>query len=275
MSQTNSPRLSVSTWSLHRTLGKPANYGPGQSGPGAAGANGGLPLHELPARLADFGIHTLEICHFHLPSTDDDYLKKLRGALDDAGIELWSLLIDGGDLTDPLHADRDQAWIADWVRVAGKLGAKNTRVVAGKAEPTPATLEQSRARMSQLLSVGQAAGVRIMTENWLGLMSNAESVLWLLEKLDGQVGLCVDFGNWRGPQKYDELAAIMPHGDSSHAKAAFLDERTLDRDDYVRCLELAKAAHFSGPHTLIYDGPNVDEWFGLSVERDVVQPYLS
>ena len=62
-------KLSVSTWSLHRVLGptywdSPANpsreaktpYGPGS-----------ISLLEVPARIAELGIHLLEICHFHLP----------------------------------------------------------------------------------------------------------------------------------------------------------------------------------------------------------------
>ena len=36
---------------------------------------------ELPARVAEFGIHTLEICHFHLPSVEKSYLAGLRAAL--------------------------------------------------------------------------------------------------------------------------------------------------------------------------------------------------
>ncbi len=49
----------------------------------------------------------------------------------------------------------------------------------------------------------------------------------------------------------------------------------MEREDYVQCLELARAAGFSGPYTLIYDGPHDDEWAGLRLERDVVAPYLS
>ncbi|RIK46630.1 MAG: hypothetical protein DCC57_15285, partial [Chloroflexi bacterium] len=63
---TSPRRISVSTWSLHRTLGRPPAYGPDRPAPPAAGQ--GLPLLDLPARLASASIRTLEICHFHLPS---------------------------------------------------------------------------------------------------------------------------------------------------------------------------------------------------------------
>lgn len=269
-------RISVSTWSLHRTLGAPPIYGPEQNGPSGRGATSmaGLPLLELPARLADFGITTLEICHFHLPSTNDKYLSQLRDALETAGIELWSLLIDSGDITHPQHRERDLAWIEGWIDVAGKLGARNARVIAGKSEPSPETIETSRQGLQRLRPRAEASGVGLMTENWLNLLSTPDAVLALLDGMGDSLGLCVDFGNWRGPDKYDQLAQIFPHGDSCHAKCHFDSDGRMDRDDYVRCLELAQEAGFAGPYTLIYDGPDDDEWHGLARERDVVLSYM-
>lgn len=274
MAKNNKPRLSVSTWSLHRTLGRLANYGPGDERP-QVHANGALPLIDLPARLASFGIHTLEICHFHLPSIEASYLSTLCAALHKADIELWSLLIDGGDITHPDYADRDTAWIQGWIDVAGQLGAKNARVIAGKQEPTPAVLAKSRAGLDSLATYAHARGVRLMTENWLTTFATPDIVLSTLAQLEGKVGLCVDFGNWRGPGKYDDLARIMPLGESCHTKASFTGPTELDRTDYERCLSLAQDAGFAGPHTLIYDGPNPDEWAGLALEMAVVRPYLS
>jgi sugar phosphate isomerase/epimerase len=252
-------------------------YGPEQNGHKGRGPTNlaGLPLLELPSRLADFGIQTLEICHFHLPSTNPNYLTQLHKALQTNGIELWSLLIDSGDITHPQHAERDLQWIEGWIDVAGQLGARNARVIAGKAEPSPAALERSRAGLQRLVRRADTHGVRLMTENWFDLLSTPDAVLCLLDSMQGRLGLCVDFGNWRGDQKYAELAAIFPHGDSCHAKCHFDDGGAMNRSDYVRCLEMARAARLNGPYTLIYDGPDDDEWRGLALERDVVLPYLN
>ncbi|HXF64888.1 MAG TPA: sugar phosphate isomerase/epimerase [Caldilineaceae bacterium] len=268
------PRLSVSTWSLHRTLGDPPSYGPEVAGPLPPRREGGIPLLELPERLAAFGIHTLEICHFHLPSRDPGYLDELRGALQAAQIELWSLLIDAGDVTDPAHGPRDEAWITGWLPVAARLGAARARVVAGKQPPGDETLARSEAGLRRLSATAQEHGLRLMTENWLGMMRNATVVNRLLDALDGQVGLCADFGNWQGPDKYDELAAILPRAESCHAKCHFDAAGVMDQTDYTRCLDLSRAAGFRGPYTLIYDGPDPDEWAGLARERAVVQPYV-
>lgn len=268
------PRLSVSTWSLKRLLGQPAPYGPDSTTPLSFPAEG-LPLLELPAQLAKFGISTLEICHFHLPSLDPGYLSELRASLESAHVELFSLLIDDGDVTDPTNGARDLTWIATWLPIAGQLGATHARVIAGKSSPTPTTLQASAQALTQLAEMAQAAGVRLMTENWLTLLSEPAAVHNLFDRLDGRVGLCLDFGNWSGPEKYDDLSSIASYAESCHAKAYFTSPTTLEADDYVRCLDITRAAKFAGPYTLIYDGSDPDEWAGLASERDLVAPYLT
>lgn len=266
-------RISVSTWSLHRTLGRPSPYGPERSAPPPP--TQGMPLLELPQHLAKAGIHTLEICHFHLPSRDPGYLDELRLALVDAGIELWSLLIDGGDVTDPDHALRDSAWIAGWLPLAQRLGAYRARVSAGRAEPSPESLDRSIRALGRLVERAADQGLRLMTENWHGLMASANEVNQVLDALDGRLGLCADFGNWTGADKYEQLAAILPRAESCHAKAHFAADGTVDEADFVRCLDLAHAAGFDGPYTLIYDGPSDNEWAGLAREKALVEPYLA
>ena len=74
-------RLSISSWSLHRTLGSVFH-----KLDGSTTENGDISLLELPAKIAECGIKTLEICHFHFPQVDDDYIDSLRTSLDEAGV---------------------------------------------------------------------------------------------------------------------------------------------------------------------------------------------
>jgi hypothetical protein len=272
---TTKPRLSVSTWSIHRALGITYSDSPAHTSASseATYGAGSISLLELPARIAAMGIHTLEICHFHLPH-DRAYWNDLRGALDSAEVELWMLLIDDGDITHPEQGARDLEWIGNWIDAAGILGAKNARVIAGKSEASPETIERSRNGLSILSQRAKRAGVRLMTENWHRLLSRPEDVHDLLDGFDGEIGLLLDFGNWGGATKYDDLEAIFALAESCHAKCSF-DNQKPDAHDYQRCLELSRAANFSGPYTLIYDGPDNDEWHGLTLERDLVLPYLS
>ncbi len=269
-------RLSVSTWSLHRQLGPSWWDSPQQPekiysepwGPGA------LTLLELPARLADFGVHTLEICHFHLPRLDDAYLEQVRDTLDSAGVSLFSLLIDDGDITCPQHQARDMAWIEGWLAVAGRLGADCARVIAGKTLDDGA-VERSRAALTALAETAGKHNVRLMTENWFAVTDTPEQVCSLLEPLREQVGLCVDFGNWKGADKYEGFAQVMTFAESTHAKCSFTAPLQANTGDFERCLQVCDAGNFSGPYTLIYDGPDDDEWAGLRLEADMVSPWLA
>ena len=267
----NSPILAVSSWSVHRALGIKYPNAPGNDVAAPAEAvwgPGELTLLELPAAVAKMGIDRLHICHFHLASRDPAYLGEVRAALDDARVGLETLLIDDGDITHPVGRQRDIDWIGRWVGAAAALGAKRARVIAGKQKPTAETLDLAVAGLGELGRRGKAEGVRIITENWLDLLAGPREVNAVLDRLDGAVGLLVDFGNWKGERKYADLAAVFGRAEDTHAKAHFPRVGEMDADDFGRCLAIADAAGYDGPYTLIYEGPDADEWQAIALERD-------
>ena len=174
------------------------------------------------------------------------------------------MLIDDGDIAHPTDGQRDLAWISGWIETAGLLGAQCARVVAGKTPPSKNS-PRSISGLKTLVECGKANNVRVMTENWLSLLTTPDYVRRVMEAVD--IGLCADFGNWRGATKYDDLAAIFPFAESCHAKCSFSAEGTPDREDYVRCLELSRGGGFSGPYTVIYYSASVNEWNGLEMLR--------
>ncbi len=271
------PRLSISTWSLHRNLGPmyaphgdqwdrliPASIEP---------AN--LTLLDVPKRIAARGIHTLEICHFHFPRVDEDYIAELREALDKSGVELFSILIDSGDITnsDTARRERDKEWIRHWLDVASACGAKHARVIAGDAEESAEAVRLSARGLTELAEYARERGVRVITENFRRLTRRSGPLLEILNRCEGTVGLCADFGNFSGPTKYDDLAAILPRADSVHAKAHYPAAGQMDQRDFLACLELSRKPGFDGPYSLIFDGPG-DEWESLAEIQDVVKAYV-
>ena len=82
-------------------------------------------LLEIPAKLAAMDTPRVEISHFHLPSRDVSYCEELKHALAESGVEMFTLLVEDGDMTHPDHAARDLAWMANCVTTAGHLGAKS------------------------------------------------------------------------------------------------------------------------------------------------------
>ncbi len=273
VTQSATRRISVSSWSLHRTLGRPPCYGPAGPAPGWSAPADAVALLDLPAKLAAAEIHTLELCHFHLPSREASYLDELNAALSAAHVELWSFLVDGGDVIHPETGDRDAQWILDWLDVAAALGAQTVRVVAGMAPPTANRLDRAQQALTVLADAAEDRDLRLLTENWHALLSTPQAVTQLMDGLAGHVGFCCDFGNWTGATKYEDLAAIAAYADSCHAKCRF-DDAGPDRDDFRRCLEIVDRAGFNGPYTLIYDGPSDDEWGNIATERAMVEPYL-
>jgi hypothetical protein len=273
----NNERFSVSTWALHTVLGQtyPDTPGDPHKASVAPAGPGTLPLLGIPARVAALGFGRMELCHFQLPSRDPAYLAELRAALADADVELWSLLIDDGDLTHPEHHDRDAAWIAGWLDVAAALGARRARIIAGKQPPSETANALSRTHLRELAARAASLNVRPMTENWFAFLPAPANVLSLLDDLDGALGLCVDWGNWNNnADKYADLAAIFPRGESCHARCNFAPDGIPDAADYSRCLDLARAADFAGPFTLVATTPNAP-WEGLTVQRDLLAHYLS
>lgn len=261
----------VSSWSLHRTLGRyvsPDSRADGgrlmDSPPGA----NGLALLDLPAELKRRGYETLQLCHFHLPSHSPAYVAELRAALADSGIELDTLLIDDGDLTDRDHADRAEAWIGEWLDVAAALGARRARVMAGRSAPSADTVRESARRLARLAS-GHPE-VRVVTENWMGMMPDAGAVVAVLEATGDAVGLLIDLGNWRGPETIRELTTIAPLAETCHAKCHFTEAGPAS-EDFRLALQVLEDAGFSGPLALIYDGPDDDEWACLDAEYDLVR----
>ena len=278
-------RLSLSTWSIHRALGP--EYGPANDGSGRLAPNRDEPgmhnLLEVPSRMAEKGLNTLEICHFHFPTTDQAYLDELWTALDTAGVELFSILIDAGDITseDAVQRDADLAWIRKWLDVAGRCRATHARIIAGQTDIEATengdwrdhpVIQMSADRLKSLAVYGRDRGVQVITENFHPLTKRPEQVLAILDLCEEQVGLCADFGNYSGPTKYDDLAAILPHADAIHAKPEYPNNQ-IDLSGFGRCLDLSRNAEFDGPYSLIFEGTG-DEWTHLDEIRDAVKAYV-
>ncbi len=263
-------RRAVSTWSLHRALG---NFVAPDSAVGGGACMtlpphpGGKPLLELLPEIADHGYGLLQICHFHIASREPALLDELRGGLDRNGITLEMLLIDAGDLMAE-NIEPHLAWFHEWLQVAERLGARRARICAGRSTPTPERLRASGQRLAELAAAHPA--VRVVTENWLEATPDAASVEAILEAAGEQVGFLIDLANWSAPEKYWELERVAPFAESCHAKCHFTADGP-DETDFRQTLEIMKNTGYTGPISLIYDGPDPDEWRHLDAEWDIVK----
>jgi sugar phosphate isomerase/epimerase len=261
------PTKAVHSWALHRTLGSFVAAGAMPMGGLPAGGGGGLALLDLPAELARRGYGSVQLAHFYLPTTDATYLSELRSALADANVTLECFLVDDGDLTDPTRSAPGEVWISGWLEVAALLGAPRARVVAGKSAPTPLRLDASAAGLRRLAD--RHPDVRLVTENWHALLPDADAVIALLERTDDRIGFLIDLGNWRGPDKYEQLARVAHLAETCQAKVR-VGDAGLDSTDYRRSLSVLRDAGYAGPLAMVYDGPDPDEWGHLEQAYAIV-----
>ncbi|WP_404401810.1 sugar phosphate isomerase/epimerase family protein [Pelagibacterium halotolerans] len=276
MTSREDSRFSVSTWSLHRTIGLCWWDAPGQKAkPEERWGAGEIAMRDLPAALADHGYSRLHLCHFHIESRSPAFLKELRAALEDARVTLGVLLIDDGDITHPTHHERDSEWAAGWIETAAHIGAQYARVIAGKRPPSDDALDLSVHHLSTLSDFAKRQGVSLCTENWFDLTPGPDEILYLLDHVTPEIGLLADFGNWTQDGKYRDLEKILPRAIDTHAKAYFDAFSKIDADDYRMCIEACKRSGYRGPFTLIYDGPDADEWAGLAAERRFIEDSLA
>ncbi|ASS66033.1 MULTISPECIES: TIM barrel protein [unclassified Paenibacillus] len=273
--------LSVSTWSLHRLLG-PLRWTIWDQEDGIQRTAlepqpEELTLLELPAAAAARGFQALEVCHFHFPSREPDYLVELRAAFRNAGIAFDTLLLDYGDLTSPdvRRVEADERYISSWIDAAALAGAKKVRVIAGEAMPTDEdALARSAASLDRLSAYAQECGVRIVTENFKPLTSTGPSCLKLMGRTERPLAMITDFGNFKGAAKYEELAMTLPRSLSVHAKAEFDEHGIPDEQELRLCLEAVRNSGYDGSYVIIYDGPG-DMWAGIERVRRIVEPYAA
>ncbi|MGO4275461.1 sugar phosphate isomerase/epimerase family protein, partial [Paenibacillus sp. TAF58] len=273
------PFLSLTSWSLHRNLG-PLRWTRWDENTRTQITNTEdqpeiISLLELPAVLAKKGFRSLEVCHFHFPDISESYLLRLKQAFKEADLQLYTLLIEYGDISssDEMRRQSDIAWIKGWIDIAARSGAERVRVIAGDAEPTDQeALQRSVNALRDLSSYAAVQGVRVVTENFHSLTSIADNCLALMEGCGELLGLTSDFGNFKGIEKYSELAKTIPHSESIHAKAQTNADGYPDEAEFIRCMEVAKQAEYEGPLTLVYDGSG-DMWEGIERVRRLAAPY--
>jgi sugar phosphate isomerase/epimerase len=247
-------RFAVSSWSLDGLL------------------NSGTSLLELIELLPEHQIGTLEICHFHLPSTDAGYLETLKERLQSAGVELFSILLDAGNIasSDPAQIDADDVLIRHWIDVAATLGAERIRIDAGLEPPNPGVIAQSARRLQEYAQIAASKGLGVSTENWHVTSQNPEPLLEILEYCAGTIQLCADTGNAEASSdKYQTLGLLLSRASSVHFKPRYMTTGEIDVEDLEVCVRLIRQANFAGVLTLIFDQKR-DEWQSIARLREAL-----
>ena len=254
-------RAGLSSFSLHLpdALGDPwfELEAGGKSVAGAFRQQPTLDLLDFPAEVAAHGIHCVDLCIQHIPNIEPSYLADLRAAFESAEVELYQLLIDIGEVGSP-DAGESAAGIAltkRWMEIAAELGSSGVRYVPGDSKPTPATISQCGQAFQELYDYCVACGLEPATENYKHFNNEAEDLLRVLDLSERDYGVVADFGNAKGPGKYDTLSRLMPRATAIHQWVAIDDGGLINDEDSKRCLHMALENGFDGPVMLLGGQP--------------------
>jgi len=269
-------RLSISSWSLHRCLG-PLRWTVWDQTSRTQSTNIQeqpelFSLLDLPSDAASRGLSYLELCHFHFPSREDDYLKKLRSSFADAGIAFHTLLIDYGDISslDPVRRESDIAYLKGWMETAALAGAAAVRIVAGEQPAGDSeAIRRSANALLELSHYGTPLGVKVVTENFRDLTSTVDSWRNLLAETGNEVSTIVDFGNLAKKEKEAGIVFGTPLAHSFHAKPEYGDDGSINAESLRQLLRLAGAGNADAPVSLIFDRDG-DMWEGIERIKNVV-----
>ena len=161
-----------------------------------------------------YGLDAADIWNGFLASTEEDYLKKVRDALDERELVLADLCVDQAHLWEPDSEAREgnyQNALAH-LRAAEILGAKFVRIDAGGREEVW-TEEAFDYIVKRYKEYGQRAydnGYKVGAENHWGPESVWANMKKLYEAVDHPgFGVSCHIGGWRGAdaEEADRLAA--------------------------------------------------------------------
>jgi hypothetical protein len=254
-------RAGLSSFSLHLpdALGDPwFELDPGyKSVSGSYRGARTLDLLEFPGAVAALGINCVDLCIQHIPCIEAGYLEELRSAFEGADVELYQLLIDIGEVAsaDPQERSASIALTKRWTEIAAELGSSGVRYVPGDSKPDSENISACGEAFRELYDYCLECGVEPATENYKAFNKEADDLLQVLNIADRDYGLVADFGNAKGPGKYDTLSKLLPRATAIHQWVMIDDEGKIIREDLKRCLHMARDNDFDGPVMLLGGHP--------------------
>jgi hypothetical protein len=252
------PRLSLSTQSMHRRLGK-TSFDADLPGEVAWASLPSVRLYDLPRELQRNLIGGIDLVHAHLPRIDRAYLHDFASACGCCDVAIESLELAFGDFS----AESDEARQRDieramqWIDIAHQLKSPTVAVHAGWQDGSPEAIDRSVESLTKLAEHATNLGVLVMISNEARGLAKSPSIIHeLLQRTDGKVGLCVDFASAAGPSRFTTLD--VPAGEVEHF-----------REELGQFFLLCSSIAFDGCVSLASTTDD-NEWPAARALRDVV-----
>ena len=148
-----------------------------------------------------YHLDAADIWNGMIASYDDDYLYKVREALDERQLVLANLCVDGAHVWEPDPEQREANYrrALDNLRAAEILGAKTVRIDMGgrDLEMTDEQFDYTVRRYREYAERAHDNGYKIGPENHWGCSRVPDNIIRLVEAVDHPAfGILLHFENW-------------------------------------------------------------------------------
>lgn len=219
--------------------------------------SGAMTLASFVETARDLGCDAVELTSYYFPSTERDYLNRLKRHIHREGLSVSGTAI-GTDFTHPESANR-QAHVRmakEWIDLSVVLGAPTLRVFAGpvrEGDKEEQAFKWCAACLRSCASHAARRGVLLALENHGGITGTADQILRLMRAVDSEwVGINLDCGNFTG-DAYSQIAACAPHAVAVHAKTHFTGASGREAVDYVGVKSILDQAGYRGFLAIEYE----------------------
>jgi sugar phosphate isomerase/epimerase len=183
-------KIAIDSYCYHRYFGE---VYPGLQQP----ASRTMTVWDFLKRARHMGVAGVSLESCFIPSLDDDFLRRLRNALDSEGFDrVWAW-----GHPDGLCSGTNRAAARDLVEHLGharRIGAKVMRIAGGSRRTRPDSYavhkRQLGGMLKKLLPAAQDHGIVLALENHIDLL--ADEMTELISSIDSPwLGVCLDTGN--------------------------------------------------------------------------------
>lgn len=183
-----------------------------------------MTLLELPGVVRGLDLDLLELCSTFFESQTAAYLTEVRKAIDDAGLRIPNIAVDGPNisLADDVARGVHLETVKQWFHVAHAVGATSIRVNSGgDVDASDTELERIVEGYRALAEMGAGEGIGVLIENHGGASYKPRNIKHFLDAVGSPwFGSCPDAGNFPDGTWEEGIAVMAPYARSTHIKVS-------------------------------------------------------
>jgi sugar phosphate isomerase/epimerase len=183
----------------------------------------------------------------------DEYLKKFRDRAAELGIVISGTGIRNNFASpDPAVRAAGVKLAKEWIVAASKMGAPVVRVFSGEI---PKGYENKWKEVAgwmiecykECAAFGERYGVKVGIQNHGDMLQTAEQCIYVLKGVDSKwAGLIVDTGNFKTPDPYIDIEAVVPYAVNWQVKESVFGLGSEIPTDYRRLVQIIKKGGYKG-----------------------------